>query len=81
MGQNGVLFFAGRLKGRDPNFDFTRLKSIATTLNEQSAQADLQQYCGPTLNSTFQQLQTALAPPASQSPPAGKPGAPAPRKP
>jgi hypothetical protein len=81
MGQTGVLFYAGRLKGRDPNFDFARLKSVAVTMDGQSAQTELQQRCGPTLNASIQQLQTALAPPASKTPPAANPSAPAPRKP
>jgi hypothetical protein len=81
MGQTGVLFFAGRLKGRDPNFDFKKLKPVATTMNAQTAQADLQQRCGPMVSTSLQQLQAALAPPASQAtPPAAKPSTPPPKK-
>jgi hypothetical protein len=79
MGQTGVLFFAGRLKGRDPNFDFTKLKAVATTMSAQTAQSDLQQRCGPMVSTSLQQLQAALAPPASATPPA-KPGTPPPKK-
>lgn len=74
MGQTGALFFAGRLKGRDPNFDFAKLKSVAATMNAQSAQDDLQQRCGPIVTGALKQLQTALG--ASSQPPAAKPGAP-----
>jgi hypothetical protein len=80
MGQTGVLFFAGRLKGRDPNFDFARLKSMAATMNAQTAQTDLQQRCGPMVSTSLQQLQAALAPPAGQAPPAAKPSTPPPKK-
>jgi hypothetical protein len=72
MGQAGTLFFAGRLKGRDPNFDFTRLKSMAATMSAQTAQADLQQRCGPMVSGSLDQLQAALGPPASAQSPAKK---------
>jgi len=76
MGQAGVVYFAGRLSIRDPNFNFARLKSMAATMTPQSAQADLQQHCGPLLSTAIQNLQAALAPPASQAPPSGAPAAP-----
>src|SRR5579862_274726 len=50
IGQSGAVFFAGRLKARDPNFSFARLKTIATTMTAQTAQTDLQQRCGPLFN-------------------------------
>jgi|WetSurMetagenome_2_1015567.scaffolds.fasta_scaffold108578_3 hypothetical protein len=68
LGQNGAVFFAARLKAHDPSFAFSRLKSIATTMNAQTAQTDLQQRCGPMFNNTMQELETALAPPASATP-------------
>jgi hypothetical protein len=77
MGQTGVLYFAGRLKGRDANFDFKRLKPVAQTMSAETAQADLQQRCGPLVSTSLQELQTALAPPASQSAPAAKKAPPA----
>jgi hypothetical protein len=81
LGQNGAVFFAGRLKARDPNFAFTRLKSIATTMNAQVAQTELQQRCGPMFNKSMQELEAALAPPASASPQAPPPPPPAPAAP
>ena len=81
MGQSGVFFFAGRLKGRDPNFDFAKLKAVTATMNADSAKADLQQRCGPLVSTAIQQLQTALAPPGGQAPSAARPAAPATPKP
>jgi hypothetical protein len=73
MGQSGVFFFAGRLKGRDANFDFNKLKAVSATMSADIAKADLQQRCGPLVSASIQQLQTALTPAASQAaPPAGK---------
>ena len=80
MGRTGVLFFAGRLKGRDPNFDFARLKPMIGSMNAQTAQSDLQQRCGPMVSTALQQLQTALGPPPGAATPpaaAAKPSAPA----
>jgi hypothetical protein len=79
LGQGGIVYFAGRLAGREPSFDFARLKTIAKTLDAKAVQADLQQRCGPAFNKTMQQLETALAPPAappsSSAPPPPPPGA------
>jgi hypothetical protein len=72
MGQSGVFFFAGRLKGRDPNFDFNKLKPVSTTMSADTAKNDLQQRCGPLVSTSIQQLQTALTPPGSQAAPPGK---------
>jgi hypothetical protein len=80
MGQSGVFFFAGRLKGRDPNFDFNKLKAVSASMSAQTAQSELQQHCGPMVSTSVQQLQTALTPPGGQAAPAGK-SAPAPAKP
>lgn len=76
MGQSGVFFFAGRLKGRDPNFDFAKLKPVSATMNADTAKADLQQRCGPLVSTSIQQLETALTPPGGQARPA--PAAPKP---
>jgi hypothetical protein len=80
MGQAGVVYFAGRLSVREPTFNFARLKPMAATMNPQSAQADLQQHCGPLLNTAIRNLQSALSPPAAQSPAPAAPPAPAPRR-
>jgi hypothetical protein len=69
IGQTGAVYFAGRIAARDPSFAFSRLKSIATTMDAKTAQTDLQQRCGPELNKSMQDLQTALAPPASATTP------------
>jgi len=81
MGQSGVFFFAGRLKGRDTNFDFNKLKAVSATMSADTAKADLQQRCGPLVSTAIQQLQTALTPPGSPAaPPAGKANPPPPAK-
>ena len=74
IGRDGVAFFTGRISAREPGFDFGRLKTMAQTLNPQTAQTELQQRCGPMLQKYMQQLVTALGPPASQ-PPTQTPGA------
>lgn len=73
-GQVGVIYFAGRVAARDPNFNFARLRTLATTMTPQSTQAELQQRCGPLLNTAMQGLQAALAPPAPAAPAAPAPG-------
>lgn len=72
MGQGGAIYFMGRIAGRDPNFDFATLRSMATTLDLKAAQADLQQHCGPMFNKSMQQVADALASPAgANAPPSG----------
>ncbi len=75
MGQGGAIFFAGRIQGREPGFDFTRLKSIAASMDMKTVQADLQQHCGPLFTQSVQKLDTALAPPAgaAAAPPSAPP--------
>jgi hypothetical protein len=71
-GQDGVVFFVGRISAHEPGFDFARLKTMAQTMNAQTAQTELQQKCGPMVQRYMQQLETALAPPpgAATTPPA-----------
>ena len=78
MGQGGAIFFAGRIQGRDPSFDFARLKTIAATMDMKTAQTDLQQHCGPAFNKSIKDLDTALAPPAAAAAPAAPPLPPSP---
>jgi len=68
MGQLGVVYFAGRVKAHEPNYNFAQLKAVGATLNEQSAQAELKR-CGAIVQASLQQLQTALAPPAGAAKP------------
>lgn len=77
LGQGGIIYFTGRIAGRDPNFDFASLKTLATKMDMQAAQTDLQQHCGPMFNKSMQQLGSALSPPAGSTPPAGARPAPA----
>jgi hypothetical protein len=72
VGQEGVIFFVGRISAHDPGFDFARLKVMGQNMNAQTAQNELQQKCGPMMQRYMQQLQTALSPPA---PPASAPPA------
>lgn len=81
MGQSGIIYFTGRIAGRDPNFDFNSLKALAAKMDMQSAQTDLQQHCGPMFNTSMQKVGAALAPPPGATPPASKPATPAPPKP
>ncbi len=70
-GQEGVLFFVGRISAHDPGFDFARLKAMGQSMSAQAAQSELQQKCGPMLQRYMKQLETALnssAPPASAPP-------------
>jgi hypothetical protein len=71
-GQEGVVFFVGRISAHDPGFDFARLKAMSQSLNAQTAQTELQQKCGPMIQRYMQQLETALSPPAApgSAPPA-----------
>jgi hypothetical protein len=78
MGQGGIIYFTGRIAGRDPNFDFASLKALAAKMDMQSAQTDLQQHCGPMFNKSMQQLGAALGPPPSSAQPAPAPAHPAP---
>ena len=67
-GQEGVLFFAGRISAHDPSFDFVRLKTMADSMNPQTAQTELQQTCGPMVQRYMQQVEVALSPPSTPSP-------------
>jgi len=70
-GQEGVLFFVGRISANDPGFDFARLKAMSQNMNAQTAQSELQQKCGPLFERYMKQFATALgapAPPASTPP-------------
>ena len=71
-GQEGVVFFVGRISAHDPGFDFARLKAMGQNMNAQAAQNELQQKCGPMFQRYMTQLETALSPPA---PPASAPPA------
>lgn len=61
LGQVGTVYFMGRIAGRDPGFDFGRLRSMATGMDVKSAQSDLRQSCGPMFEKSMQQLTDALA--------------------
>ena len=76
-GQEGVLYFTGRIAARDPNFNFASLRTLAEKMDAQSAQTDLQQRCGPMFNKSMQQVTTALSGPASGAAPATPRAAPA----
>jgi hypothetical protein len=73
VGRDGVAFFTGRISAREPGFDFMRLKTMAQTLNPQTAQTELQQRCGPMLQKYMGQLVAALGGTATQSPAAPNP--------
>jgi hypothetical protein len=83
VGKAGVIFFASRIKSREPGYDFTRgLKAAGATLNRENLQTEAQR-CGPMVVQTLQQLQKAqqaFAPPPGAAAGAGA-GAPPARKP
>jgi hypothetical protein len=72
LGQEGVLFFVGRISAHDPGFDFASLKAMSQNMSTQTAQSELQQKCGPMFQRYMKQLEAALSPPA---PPASAPPA------
>jgi hypothetical protein len=77
--QGGIIYFTGRIAGRDPTFDLARLKSLAATMDLQSAQTDLQERCGPIFERSLQQLDAVFAPSVSGSGPASPPISAAPK--
>jgi hypothetical protein len=83
IGRAGVIFFASRIKSREPGYDFTRgLKAAGATLGRENLQTEAQR-CGPMVLQTLQQLQKAQQAlgPATPAPPAPAAGATPPRKP
>lgn len=73
LGQDGVVFFTGRISARDPNFDFTRLKSMAATMNDPKAiDAELKQTCVPAFQRYMQQMSSALSAPDAGAAPQKK---------
>ena len=70
-GQIGTVFFAGRIKAREPSFDFTtRLKALATTMTGDVLQNELKR-CGPQVQAAMGQLDAAfqaLSPAPAQTP-------------
>ncbi len=76
LAQGGIVYFTGRIAGRDPNYDFGKLKALADTLDMKAAQTDLQQRCAPMFKNSMQKLEAALAPPPGATPPATPPAAP-----
>ncbi|CAN7337447.1 hypothetical protein LJR219_001861 [Phenylobacterium sp. LjRoot219] len=81
MGQGGAIYFMGRIAGRDPNFDFASLKTLAASMDLKTAETDLQQRCGPMFNKSMQQVGSALGSAEPAAPPAARPAPPPPRKP
>jgi hypothetical protein len=67
-----VGFFAGRVKARDPGYDFTtRLKPLAARLDRPHLETELKR-CGPLVQAPMTQLEAAfraLSPPAASKPP------------
>jgi hypothetical protein len=51
----------GRIAGRDPRFDFARLRAMAGSMDAKAAHADLQQSCTPKFQKSMAQLTDALA--------------------
>jgi hypothetical protein len=78
--QFGVAYFAGRIKARDPSFNFgTRLQAVASGMNGQPMQAEANR-CAPAVAQALSELQAAqksFTPPPSPSAPSG--AAPAPK--
>jgi hypothetical protein len=70
--QLGVLYFAGRIKARDPGYDLgTQLRTVAASMNGQPLQAEANR-CGPMVLQVLRELEAAqqtLAPPAGAARP------------
>jgi hypothetical protein len=73
-----VGYFAGRIKAREPSYDFAnRLKPIAATLNGPALNNELKR-CGPQVQASMTQLEAAFRalspkpPPGPAKPPARK---------
>jgi hypothetical protein len=79
--QFGVAYFAGRIKARDPSFNFgARLPAVAAGMNGQPMQAEANR-CGPMVVEALQQLdaaQKSFAPPPGATGQAKPPAAPPP---
>jgi hypothetical protein len=77
--QAGVIFFAGRIKGKDPSYDFgTRLKTVVAGMSRDVLTTEAQR-CGPILVETLRELDAAqktFPQPAKPAAPAGAPAAP-----
>lgn len=57
--QAGVIYFAGRIKARDPSYDFgARLKAVAASLTREDVVTEAQR-CGPMLTETLRELDAA----------------------
>jgi hypothetical protein len=57
--QAGVIFFAGRIKGQDPSYNFgTQLKTVVAGLNRDVLTAEAQR-CGPMLVEAMRELDDA----------------------
>ena len=80
--QAGVIFFAGRIKGEDPSYDFgTRLKTVVPGLTREVLSAEAQR-CGPILVEALRELdaaQKSFPQPKAPAPAAGAAPAPAPK--
>lgn len=73
--QAGVIFFAGRIKGRDPSYDFgTRLKGVVAGMSREVLATEAQR-CGPILVETLRELDAAQKtfPQPKAAAPAGAP--------
>jgi hypothetical protein len=74
--QLGVIYFAGRIKARDPSFNLaTRLPAVAASMNGKPMQAEADR-CGPLVLEALKELQgaqAALGPPPGAKPPAAPP--------
>lgn len=81
LAQGGIVYFTGRIAGREPNYDFGRLKALANTMDMKTAQNDLQQRCVPMFKASMQKVEAALAAPPAAAPPGGAPPAKPPASP
>jgi hypothetical protein len=72
----GIYFFAGRIKAREPAFDFaTRLKPVAAAMTQAEFEAEAKR-CGPVVIEMLKGMQAAQQsfgpPPAAAAAPAPK---------
>jgi hypothetical protein len=78
LGRIAVVYFTGRIKAREPNYDFaTRLKPMMAGWSADKLNTELKR-CGPQVQASMSQVEAAFSPPGGAKPPAA--AAPAPAK-
>ena len=80
--QAGMVYYAGRIKARDPSYNFTaRLKTVAASMNREAVVAEVPT-CGTAMTNSLRDLDGGLKTLSQAKPaPAAQPGSAPPAKP